>query len=370
MLCNQSYLMKNFRLKTVLLLLPFAIFVQGQNADSATTNSSFYILPSGYYQPETNWAFGLSGVYYFKSKDLSRISSVAGSAHYTLNNQFIFNATPKIYFPKSKWYLYSSVNISGYPDSFYGIGNIPTAVKIPYTSRYINLMLQPQYEVAPHLFVGGIVSFRNERIKQDSIFEQNKADIFTLYGDAGWNPYYQTNIGFVVMFDKRNSLFYAQKGLFAKLTAEFSSKNLLSTYSIIKTTLDVRYFLPLFQTHTLAMQLYGQSAIGKDIPFQLLSTLGGADMMRGFRRGMYRDNSMMVFQTEYRLPIYKRLKGVIFASTGEVFGDYYEPAKLKSAFGLGLRYRINDAGVHLRFDVAKNNFSDPLQFYLTASEAF
>ena len=45
-------------------------------------------------------------------------------------------------------------------------------------------------------------------------------------------------------------------------------------------------------------------------------------------------------------------------------------AQLKVAYGAGLRYRLNDARVHLRFDVAKNNYGEKLQFYITATEAF
>jgi hypothetical protein len=44
--------------------------------------------------------------------------------------------------------------------------------------------------------------------------------------------------------------------------------------------------------------------------------------------------------------------------------------KLKVAYGAGLRYQLNDARVHLRFDIAKNNYGEKLQFYITATEAF
>ena len=86
---------------------------------------------------------------------------------------------------------------------------------------------------------------------------------------------------------------------------------------------------------------------------------------------MYRENVMMLLQTEYRLPVYKRLKVAIFASAGDVVNsENYQIDKLKIAYGAGLRYRLNDARVHLRFDIAKNNYGEKLQFYITATEAF
>jgi outer membrane translocation and assembly module TamA len=71
------------------------------------------------------------------------------------------------------------------------------------------------------------------------------------------------------------------------------------------------------------------------------------------------------------LPIYHRLKAAVFCSVGDVVNSAdYRIDKLKVAYGAGLRYRLNDARVHLRFDCAKNNYGDKLQFYITASEAF
>jgi outer membrane translocation and assembly module TamA len=103
----------------------------------------------------------------------------------------------------------------------------------------------------------------------------------------------------------------------------------------------------------------------------MLPTVGGRDMLRGFRQGMYRQNVMLMAQTEYRLPIYKRLKAAFFCSAGDVVNSYdYKSDKLKIAYGAGLRYRLNDARVHLRLDFARNNYGDKLQFYITATEAF
>ena len=51
--------------------------------------------------------------------------------------------------------------------------------------------------------------------------------------------------------------------------------------------------------------------------------------------------------------------------------DVYNPAihTLKVGYGAGLRFRLNDARVNLRLDVAGNNFGE-VKFYITATEAF
>jgi outer membrane protein assembly factor BamA len=234
------------------------------------------------------------------------------------------------------------------------------------------MVVQPQYIVSRHFFVGGTLSTRYERIRTDSTFESNKGAILEQYGRYGWDPYSQWTIGLIAAYDTRDNQFYPQKGIFAKSSIDVSKAGWGSSYSLKELGFDFRQYLPLFDKQVFAWQFYYNSIFGdKGIPFQLLPTVGGRDMLRGFREGMYRDNVMMMVQTEYRLPIYKRLKGAIFCSAGDVMNSSgYHIDKLKVAYGAGLRYRLNDARVHLRLDLAKNNYGDDLQVYITATEAF
>ncbi len=173
-------------------------------------------------------------------------------------------------------------------------------------------------------------------------------------------------------FDSRDNQFYPQKGIFAKVTLATANTLWGSSYNTTDFSLDFRQFIPITNGHVLAWQAYFSGVFSKtEVPFQLLPTLGGRDLMRGFRQGMYRDNTMFIFQTEYRMPIYNRLKAALFLSTGDVMsGKNFHVNKLKVAYGGGLRYRINDARIHLRVDIAKNNYGEKLQFYITATEAF
>ena len=347
-------------------------YAQQTNTDSVVSRSSLFIIPHAGYQQETSWSGGIAGGYYFKSKSLNRISSIAGSTEYTLLNQFAFNISPKIYFADNKWYLYSSINFRNYPDFYYGIGNKPTNLKQTFTSDIFSFILQPQYSLSRQIYVGAIVGFRTENIKTDATFESIRSHVFDEYGSEGWRPFKQVNLGFLASFDSRDNQFYPQKGIFAKSTVSTSKAAWGSTYSVTDITLDLRQYIPAFNNQLLAWQAYFSGAFSKnEIPFQMLPTIGGRDMLRGFRQGMYRDNVLMLLQTEYRVPLYKRLKAAVFCAAGDVMNsENYQIDKLKVAYGAGLRYRLNDARVHLRFDVAKNNYGEKLQFYITATEAF
>ncbi len=340
-------------------------------SDSIHIRNSHFFVPYTAYQQETNWLFGLTDGYYFKSNDLSRISSITGSAGYTLLKQFVVNVSPRLYLGGKHWYLYSNLNFQHYYDYFYGIGNQPTNFKQDFTSNNIYLLLQPQFALSKRFYLGAVFSFINVQAETDSTFEREKEFIYDKYGSAGWDEFRELNLGLVTTFDSRDNQFYPEKGIYLKSTLSTATQQLGSSYSYTQFMLDFRQYIPVFRNHVFAWQALYTGIFSKNqVPFQLLPTVGGSDIMRGFRQGMYRDKEMMVFQTEYRLPIYKRLKAALFCSAGDVMNTNLQIVKLKMAYGGGLRYQLNDARVHLRFDIAKNNYSDNMQFYITAAEAF
>jgi outer membrane protein assembly factor BamA len=217
-----------------------------------------------------------------------------------------------------------------------------------------------------------MIGFRTENIKTDATFENIRSHVFETYGSEGWEPFNELNFGFLASFDSRDNQFYPQKGIFAKSTVSTSKAAWGSTYSVTDITFDLRQYIPVFNNQLLAWQACFSGAFSKDeIPFQLLPTIGGRDMLRGRVCIATMCSCHSKPNTGYRIPVYKRLKAAVFCAAGDVMNsDNYQIKKLKVAYGAGLRYRLNDARVHLRFDVAKNNYGEKLQFYITATEAF
>jgi len=357
----------------VFIITAFAILgYASEHPDTIVSRRSLFVIPHASYQQETSLAPGIAYGYYFKSKNISKISSISGSAIYTFRNQFVFNITPKMYFNAEKWYLYSNLNIRNYPDYYFGNGNKPTSTKQAFTAQNLSLLLQPQYIISKYIYIGASFSTRFEKVLTKESFAENKDEIYSKYSSNGWEPYALTSFGLVAAYDSRNNQFYPQQGIYVKTTFSMSKAGWGSNFSLQEFSIDLRKYIPLFKSHTLAYQAYYAGVFGQNgIPFQLLPSVGGIDKLRGFRQGMYRDNVLMLLQTEYRLPIFRRLKGAVFCSMGDVMNSSdYKIDKMKMAYGVGLRYRLNDARVHLRLDFAKNNYGDKLQFYITATEAF
>ena len=78
---------------------------------------------------------------------------------------------------------------------------------------------------------------------------------------------------------------------------------------------------------------------GKVVPFYEASTLGGVHTLRAYQYARFRDEGYVLFNAEYRWPVWDVLDGVVFFDTGQVFQRYDEVAldAFHSNVGAGLR---------------------------------
>lgn len=372
--------------KLISLILSFIITLSvfaNEEADSVSSHivvpKSWFIVPIGFYQEETSVGLGLTGGYYFNSKSLDRISSISGSAIYTFLNQAKININTRANFAENKVSLLGNVNLRHYVEHYYGISNDVndlfgldgSGINV-YTSQAFDINVQPFYNFTRDISAGVYLRARGERmVKFNEPLQASVEKCKQTFGDAGWDDYFMWGIGLQFMYDSRDNIFYPQKfSNFLKFNATTYSKQLGSSYSFTGMNLDFRQYIPTWLGQVLVWQVKFETSLGDEIPFQMLSTVGGSDNIRGIRERKFLGNSMFEFQTEYRIPIWWRLKAAIFCSVGDVF-DIYNPSivKPKVGYGVGLKCRLNDARVHLRVDVAGNNYGE-WKFYITATEAF
>lgn len=372
--------------KLISLILSFIITLSvfaKEEADSVSSHivvpKSWFIVPIGFYQEETSVGLGLTGGYYFNSKSLDRISSISGSAIYTFLNQAKININTRANFAENKVSLLGNINLRHYVEHYYGISNDVnelfgldgSGINV-YTSQAFDINVQPFYNFTRDISAGVYLRARGERmVKFNEPLQASVEKCKQTFGDAGWDDYFMWGIGLQFMYDSRDNMFYPQKfSNFLKFNATTYSKQLGSSYSFTGMNLDFRQYIPTWLGQVLVWQVKFETSLGDEIPFQMLSTVGGSDNIRGIRERKFLGNSMFEFQTEYRIPIWWRLKAAIFCSVGDVF-DIYNPSivKPKVGYGVGLKCRLNDARVHLRVDVAGNNYGE-WKFYITATEAF
>ncbi len=368
-------------------------------------NWNFMALPYPSYSPETSWQFGITGVWYFHtSKQSSQFSDLNFDMGYTLNRQWYVNANSRIYFNTStRWYLDAYLSAKHYPDLFFGTTNNIDSVYNPalrYTSNFIDIQARPSFYITKHWLAGAALRLRYEN---SIIGQQNNNSQFSILNSQFHNGFGENlflGIGASISYDTRTNNYYPLHGLFFKTTItyyqQFSLNSQQSTLSSQKNShlilgglaeggegsfliphssfliqLDLRHYIPLYRELILAWNFRSEIAVGNNVPFQLLPTIGGQDLVRGIRQNKFKDNTLFALQTELRIPIWRFLKGAIFASIGDVYNyNNWHWATPKIGYGIGLRACIHQAKTNIRFDVARQNYSNDWSFYFTVKEAF
>ena len=92
---------------------------------------------------------------------------------------------------------------------------------------------------------------------------------------------------------------------------------------------------------------------GESVPFYHLPSLGGQTALRGFQYNRFQDSGSLVFNAEYRYPIWSNLDAVAFVDAGQVFPELSAVAaeRLHWSYGGGV-HLLNSSGVSFRFEVA------------------
>ncbi len=390
------------------------------NRWDALMNWNFMALPYPSYSPETSWQFGITGVWYFHTtKNSTQFSDLNFDMGYTLNRQWYVNANSRIYFNTStRWYLDAYLSAKHYPDLFFGTTNNIDSVYNPairYTANFIDLQARPSFYISKHWLAGANIRLRYENSQLNTTETQttqycppvlggraqraegvHNSQLSTLnsqlYNGFGENLF--LGIGASISYDTRTNNYYPLHGLFFKTTItyyqQFSLNNeaaqLLSPcfrgtsgaegvhnsqLSTFNFQLDLRHYIPLYKELILAWNFRSEIAVGNNVPFQLLPTIGGQDLVRGIRQNKFKDNTLFALQTELRIPIWRFLKGAVFASIGDVYNyNNWHWATPKIGYGVGLRACIHQAKTNIRFDVARQNYSNDWSFYFTVKEAF
>ena len=317
--------------------------------------SGFIIIPMIYYTPETSLAFGGSFMYYYRLKNQTlknRPSYFETHVIYTLNNQIIGVANAENYFLKERLHLTERLEVTKYPDVFYGIGNDnPEGLKEDFTSFYTLLDLNAEFATFDRLLVGMTynLSYFKMYDKEDFIRSENR------FGELMEIPARLSNgsipgsdgglysgLGIFLRYDSRDKFTYPSNGNFSTFKILGYHKYFGSDADFLKLDLDFRHYVELFSDVILAVQFKMEFNFG-DVPFTLMPEVGGAEMLRGYPEGRYRDRNALFVQTELRLPLYWRFGWVVFFSLGDVFNDPDELRAdlLKYSAGIGLRFTVD-----------------------------
>ncbi len=364
------------------LSLLMIIQVNGQEVADSTKKSrkdkNFKIiaLPVVTSSKATSLAFGaiLQTSYKFKKSPEANFSSSSISFTYTLNKQMIASADWDLYFENNNRHrFFGEFDFKKYPDEFYGIGNRSQADDVEDFQSHItqfDIYFSGRVKDSP-LHLG--FNYRFDLMRKMKLPENS--ELFT--NDLlGVNGHLLNALGPYLSYDTRDHIIFPTKGLYVQAYAivDFFNFNKYDNNIESLFKVDVRKFWGFGKkeekNQVICIQAYFEFEAG-EIPFNLLSKLGGTEVMRGYRKGRYVDKHYYSLQAEYRFPLVWKFSGVAFAGFGDVWNSFDDlrVKKLPFSVGAGLRFEIFEktkSSVRLDFTYAPKEFG----FLLKINEAF
>ncbi len=199
------------------------------------------------------------------------------------------------------------------------------------------------------------VTFKNRR---DGYVKYVSGENFT-DGTPAHNQYLQENFGVTRsiilnrVFDSRDNVFNATTGSFLSVSGEIAGKGLGGDFSFNKLSLEGRKYYDVGNEHTIAIRSMIGMASGA-MPDSQRFSLGGATL-RAYRDDEFKGSKMFAATVEYRMPIVKKVQGVVFADIGNAWnGEGYKLTDLKTAIGCGVRMNTPIGPIKLDYGWGKN----------------
>lgn len=194
---------------------------------------------------------------------------------------------------------------------------------------------------------------------------------------TSWKTKIKENIGktnsmtFTHVYDSRDNYFNATKGKRLSYALQWGGHGLGGNFDFYKFTAEGRFYKQLGNGHVLALRLMG-GYISGHISYSDLFSLGGANNLRGYEDDQFKGDKMYAATLEYRLPIAKKVQGVLFTDVGSTWGIdrgqipwYKDDRSIHFSAGVGLRLQTPIGPVRLDYGYGKKgkfHFSFGTQF--------
>lgn len=331
-----------------------------------------FILPLLYYTPDTRWAAGAAGVYYFKieprdeTEKLTRVSYVQFLADYTQNRQLDLWSVWNIFTRNENYLFKGEARYRNFPDRYFGIGNnTPKSNEEFYSYSLISIKNLALKKIKPDLFVG--IDYHYE---YEYNFSYSSGGALELGNVTGYRGGTGSALGLVGIYDSRDNAISARSGILAEVSTYFYNAAWGSSFDFVSINAGYHQYWTFRKRHTIATQTKLRIMDGA-VPFLDLSTAGNDDILRGYPKNRFRDKNFIGTQVEYRYPLFWRLGGVAFAGVGDVFESTrdLQMRRLKYSLGAGLRVAVNPAErLNIRVDYAIGREGGYL--YFTMAESF
>lgn len=326
---------------------------------------SILLLPIIFRSPDTGFAGGVLPQVIFRNSPHSNPSSIRLDAYYTQKKQYTILLRPTIWLNDDRLNITARLAVKEWPTSFYGIGNnTPRSGSESFSEQIIEATAEGTYGISSGFYSGAGYMLRSGRITAENENGQLAGGSIT-----GSGKNIVSGVFGVLRHDTRNHHFFPTRGVLHRLEFFASLKPAGSDHAFTRSTLDMRFYIPIHTNQTIAVQGKAVFTTG-DVPFRMLSTVG--DDLRGYSSVRHIDRHLIAIQAEYRVvPVAWRVGLTVFVGVGDVYQDLSDVRlnRLKYSAGLGLRYLFSRTEkINIRFDYGTGR--DSSGDYIDLTEAY
>jgi outer membrane protein assembly factor BamA len=286
---------------------------------------------------------------------------------YTQNRQVAVYIPFQLYFAKDRLWMYGELGYYRYVYNYYGLGSCFDKIdEEKYSVDFPRVRISSLFRISTSSYVG------LRYVRDDFTYTQydTLGELFTknILGSKNGTV---SGMGFLFNYDTRDIPQFPKKGMLVESMIYIEDKYTGSDFSYQKFSIDASYYLSLNRYRSvLALQLIIIYLTG-EVPFHQLAQLGGPKRLRGYFEGRFRNKQLELLQAEFRIPLFWRIKGVIFSGLGTIHNGFHSNNDfcLVANYGLGLRIEIDRSQqLHIRLDYGFGQSENG--FYLTLGEAF
>lgn len=339
-------------------------YFEESNKDKSQSKFDVSFIGGPSYSVDTKLGLGLiaSGLYRMDKEDMSLPpSDIAIYGNFSTSGFTAIGIQNTTIFPEDKYRLNYDMAFRYMPSKFYGIGYDAGAADqyTDYDEYYLGLKFDVLRKVLPNTYVGFAFSAQNNRAKNF-----DKLDMKPLTGNSNT----AVGAGFILSYDSRDFLPNASKGIFLQYDQMFFPKAFGSKGYFGTINVTTRAYQEVWHNGLIAFDLNGEFNNG-DVPWTMLSKIGGARQMRGYFRGQYRDRKQINSQVELRQKVYSRHGFAVWAGAGNAFQTMseFDWSETLPTYGLGYRWEFkNRVNVRLDYGFGKGQSG----FYFNIYESF
>ncbi|WP_246814761.1 BamA/TamA family outer membrane protein [Ferrimonas balearica] len=331
------------------------------------------VMPGPFYTPEKSLGIGVStvGLYLPDRNDtVSQPSSITINGFGSINGSLGIGVESRTFLKEDKYRLFIDAELQDAPDVFYGIGmdnGREVANLVNFELTEYRFKPQAMMRVLPSTYIGAgfdLVGTKAREIDADA-----PQPIGTAPAAQFPEKSFSAGPSLHLVHDSRDFILNASEGRLLQADVVFYDEAFGSDSDFQKVTLNYSDYMTLdVVPGILAWQWIGEFNHG-DVPWDQMATLGGANRLRGYEQGRYRDRQMTLAQVEYRQPLRGRHGMVYWVGAGTLADRVSElgDEKWLHTLGVGYRFEIKQR-VNLRLDMGFGNGENG--FYFAVNEAF